>query len=426
VGTKIKYLIAIVVICLMGGMGLAYGADVARQVDFLASGLEQDGNALSGGKVYTYEAGTTTAKTCYINRAKANKAANPVILSSEGRYTLFCDGVYKMVIKDSSDVTLVTMDGISYGEEGAKFVTMSSYSSLAEAIADIGSTKTVLIIDATDTLDANVTVPSNVTLMPMIRDALTLGTKTLTVNGDIWAGAFEWIIGTGTFAGSPVVQFYDPTWTASTVTDSATPSYKSIVATLDTPTIGNFANATHTHSDASGGGSTLTGVTIGGASSIGGSTEIDTTGAINATGPITEGGNGLFSFSGYATDSDTALTIGSSLTELETIAMGTVTAGDILVAQTTVSTVKGATGGLTTIQLENGSSGTAVIRSLSNTSTAGMTLNVPAADPLAVTISSMFEVTTGGSLVMATNATSGGSDSTPTVVHLGGAFLSKQ
>jgi hypothetical protein len=62
----------------------------------------------------------------------------------------------------------------------------------------------------------------------MFRDAITLNSKTLTINGDIWAGAFEWIIGTGTLAGSPGVQFWDPTWDASTVTTSVTPSYKQI------------------------------------------------------------------------------------------------------------------------------------------------------------------------------------------------------
>jgi hypothetical protein len=250
-----RILIAIALICAI--CVPVYGASVAKQVDFLAAGLEQDGNALTGGKIFTYEAGTTTAKTCWTDREKATPETNPIILSSEGRSTSFCDGVYKMVIKDSSDVTLVTMDGVSYGEEGAQFTTLSSYSSLSEAVADIGGTKTVLVIDSTDTLNENVTVPSNITLMSMTRDAITLNSKTLTVNGDIWAGAFEWIIGTGTFAGSPIVQFYDPTWTASTVTDSATPSYKNITIsepTLLTPVIADFSNATHVHGDDSTGG----------------------------------------------------------------------------------------------------------------------------------------------------------------------------
>lgn len=221
-----KIFIVIALICAIAIP--VYGASVGKQVDFLAAGLEQDDAALSGGKVYTYEAGTTTAKACYTDREKTLAETNPIILDSEGRTTAFCDGVYKMVIKSSADVTLVTMDGVSYGGEGISTAKLSSYGSLAEAVADIGGTKTVLLLDTTDTLNAAVTVPSNITLVALERDAITLNTKTLTVNGDIWAGAFEWIVGTGTFAGSPVVQFYDPTWTASTVTDSATPSYKAI------------------------------------------------------------------------------------------------------------------------------------------------------------------------------------------------------
>ena len=248
-----KVLIAILLICAIGAP--VYGASVAKQVDFMAAGLQQDDAALSGGLIYTYEAGTTTAKTCYTDRAKTTPETNPVVLDSEGRSTTFCDGIYKMVIKDPSGVTLVTMDGVSYGEAGTQTVNLSDYDSLSEAVADIGGDNTVLIIDTTDTLNASVTVPSNITLMPMVRDAITLNSKTLTVNGDIWAGAFEWVIGTGTFAGSPVVQYYDPTWTASTVTDSATPSYKIIqlnspvitIANMVTPAIADFTNSTHTH-----------------------------------------------------------------------------------------------------------------------------------------------------------------------------------
>jgi len=247
-----------IALCLIFAITLpCYAADVARQVDFMAAGMEVDGDPISGGLIYTYEAGTTTAKTCWTDRDKTTPETNPVVLDSEGRSTTFCDGVYKMVVKESDGTTVVTMDGISYGETGTQTTNLSDYASLSEAIADIGGTKTVLFIDTTDTLNENVTVPSNVTLMPVVRDAITLNGKTLTVNGDIWAGAFEWVIGSGTFAGTPVVQFYDPTWTASTVTDSATPSYKNVTLsepTLLTPVVADFSNATHSHSSNATGG----------------------------------------------------------------------------------------------------------------------------------------------------------------------------
>jgi hypothetical protein len=168
-----------------------------------------------------------------------------------------------MVVKTSADVTILTMDGISYGPQGDQWTALSSYGSLSEAIADIGATDTVLLIDTTDTLNANVTVPTNVTLMCTKPDAITLNSKTLTVNGGIWSPAIECFIGTGTFTGSPIVQFYDPTWTASTVTDSATPSYKNITLsepTLLTPVIADFSNATHTHGADSTGGLIATSV----------------------------------------------------------------------------------------------------------------------------------------------------------------------
>jgi hypothetical protein len=220
----------------------AFGASTARQVDFLAAGIEKDGDPCSGCKVYTYETGTTTAKATYLDRNKAGSQTNPVILDSEGRAEVFADGLYKMVIKNADDTSYFDIDGMDYGTTGGNFVVLSQYGSLAEAVTDIGATNTVLMLDTTDTLNTNVTVPANITLMPVARDALTLNGKILTMNGDIWAGAFEWIIGTGTFTGSPVVQFYDPTWTASTVTDTTTPSYKSL--TLGTITILNATTNT--------------------------------------------------------------------------------------------------------------------------------------------------------------------------------------
>jgi hypothetical protein len=411
VGTKIKYALVI----LLAMCSLAYGADVARQVDFLASGLEQDGNALSGGKVYTYEAGTTTAKTCYINRSKANKAANPVILSSEGRYTLFCDGVYKMVITDSSDVTLVTMDGITYGEEGLQTATLSSYGSLAEAVADIGSTKTVLIIDTTDTLNANVTVPSNITLVAMTRDAITLNAKTLTMNGDIWAGAFEWIIGTGTFAGSPVVQFYDPTWTASTVTDSATPSYKNLTMsepTLLTPVIADFSNATHIHNGASQGGGTLTDVIVNGAS------------LINTTDNVYIDGAGVLTYSNFTNTSDGSVTITASpVQNLVSLNMGTASVGDIVATRGYVTATKGGTDGNVTVDI----SPAGLASSLAGTGTSiGVLANVTAGSNWGYEVFDILQVTTGGTLTLYLQSYSDGSNSTSGGAFLGAVFLLKQ
>ena len=79
----------------------------------LASGIMNDeGDPISGGKVYTYEAGTLTNKTTYTDRDKTTPAANPVILDTYGRAEIYADGLYKIVVKDSDDVTLWDLDNV--------------------------------------------------------------------------------------------------------------------------------------------------------------------------------------------------------------------------------------------------------------------------------------------------------------------------
>lgn len=74
------------------------------------------GLPLNGGKVYTYEAGTTTAKASYPTVADAqattNANANPVILDSNGMATIVLLGPTKVVLKDSSDNTVWTVDSL--------------------------------------------------------------------------------------------------------------------------------------------------------------------------------------------------------------------------------------------------------------------------------------------------------------------------
>ncbi len=90
-------------------------ATKAAQVESILAGfLDNSGNPLSGGKVYTYEAGTTTNKTTWQDKDKAATHANPIILDSQGQATVFADGLYKFVIRDSSDNLIETLDGIQY------------------------------------------------------------------------------------------------------------------------------------------------------------------------------------------------------------------------------------------------------------------------------------------------------------------------
>jgi hypothetical protein len=76
------------------------------------------GSVLTGGKLYTYAAGTTTPQTTYTTYRGNVARTNPIILDAAGRVS---DGgeiwitanAYKFVLKDSNDVLIATWDNIN-------------------------------------------------------------------------------------------------------------------------------------------------------------------------------------------------------------------------------------------------------------------------------------------------------------------------
>ena len=78
------------------------------------TGLDSSGNPLSGGKLYTYVAGTTTAQTTFSDVGLTVANANPVVLDSAGRASVFLTpgASYKFVLKTSADATVWTADNI--------------------------------------------------------------------------------------------------------------------------------------------------------------------------------------------------------------------------------------------------------------------------------------------------------------------------
>ncbi len=77
------------------------------------------GAVLTGGKLYTYAAGTTTPAVTYTNSQGNVAWTNPVVLDAAGRVPgsgeiWLTDGViYKFVLKDSNDVLIATYDNIT-------------------------------------------------------------------------------------------------------------------------------------------------------------------------------------------------------------------------------------------------------------------------------------------------------------------------
>lgn len=79
--------------------------------------LEQsDGTPAAGWKIYTYVAGTTTAKDTYTDYAEGTPNANPVILDSRGEADIWWSGTYKVRVDDENDVTIFTVDNYGEGE----------------------------------------------------------------------------------------------------------------------------------------------------------------------------------------------------------------------------------------------------------------------------------------------------------------------
>jgi hypothetical protein len=89
--------------------------------------LGNTGLPLSGGKVYTYQAGSSTPLSTYTTVDGTIANANPIILGTSGRppseIWLTQGYNYKLVLKDSSDVLIATYDNI-YGIVGTVNVTV--------------------------------------------------------------------------------------------------------------------------------------------------------------------------------------------------------------------------------------------------------------------------------------------------------------
>lgn len=85
--------------------------------------FDNNGDPLSGGKIYTYAAGTTTPQATYTSSTGGTPHANPIILDAAGRIATgeiwLTSGVeYKFVIKTSADVLIGTYDNV-YGINSA-------------------------------------------------------------------------------------------------------------------------------------------------------------------------------------------------------------------------------------------------------------------------------------------------------------------
>jgi hypothetical protein len=79
--------------------------------------FDNNGVPLSGGKIYSYAAGTTTPLATYTSSSGATAHTNPIVLDSAGRVPggeiwNNYSNLYKFVLKTSADVTIATFDNV--------------------------------------------------------------------------------------------------------------------------------------------------------------------------------------------------------------------------------------------------------------------------------------------------------------------------
>ncbi len=84
------------------------------KLDVIEQLLDDNGALLAGGKVYTYQAGTTTPLATYVDSSGGSPNTNPLTLDASGRGDLwFAVGLaYKVVVQLPSGTVLKTVDGV--------------------------------------------------------------------------------------------------------------------------------------------------------------------------------------------------------------------------------------------------------------------------------------------------------------------------
>ena len=89
--------------------------------------FDNNGDPLTGGKIYTYLAGTTTPQATYTSATGVSAHTNPIILDSAGRVPggeiwLTASTLYKFVLKTSDDTTIATYDNVASSGAAGNYV----------------------------------------------------------------------------------------------------------------------------------------------------------------------------------------------------------------------------------------------------------------------------------------------------------------
>ncbi len=174
-----KFIYAVVIMVILCG-----NSQAATQFDFLLSQVRTSTTALTGGKVYFYSPGTTTAKSVWLDRNQATQAANPYTLDSNGTAQLYGTGSYRIVIKDSAGVTKYDRDNIVVSGEDGSIAAIDATSGNQTYNLPSGGT---VIVCKTDTTANTVTiVPFSGTYLYLDPLSTQGECVTLSLVGNLW------------------------------------------------------------------------------------------------------------------------------------------------------------------------------------------------------------------------------------------------
>lgn len=218
--------------------------------------FDNNGNPLSGGRLFTYVAGTTTPKATFTAEDGLTPNANPIVLDSSGRATLFIQGAYKFRLETSAGVLVRETDNVqSFEIAGAatgaiNWATADTIPSAASI--DLGAaTSNYVIITGTTTITSLGTVAQGAERLLRFTGSLTLthnATSLILPNGaniTTAAGDFARFIseGSGNWRLSEYQAFNSEATVASAATVNLGEQSSPVVNITGTTTITSFGAA---------------------------------------------------------------------------------------------------------------------------------------------------------------------------------------
>lgn len=205
--------------------------------------FDANGNPLAGGKLYTYQAGTTTPQATYTDSTAATPNANPVVLDANGEANVWLDISlsYKFILKNSSEVTQWTVDNVIglAANDAIPTNALQNLSVTTAKLADDSVTAAKLADDAS--IDANRAVTTNhIRDNAINRNKMDASTTTsnyqnenLTVTATVAANAMT--IGIKTLAGAApsATDYINRSFRSGTATSGTYAVRKSVAAITD-------------------------------------------------------------------------------------------------------------------------------------------------------------------------------------------------